>query len=73
MDTIIVGAGFAGLTAARRLLDQGQSQFIVLEARDRVGGRTKHGQVAGIDIDLGGMWMGPTQHQLKALADRYHA
>jgi monoamine oxidase len=73
VDTIIIGAGFAGLTAARKLLDQGRNQFIVLEARDRVGGRTKHGQIAGIDIDLGGMWMGPTQHQLKALADRYHA
>lgn len=69
--TIIVGAGFAGLAAATKLKDSGVRDFLVIEARDRVGGRTKHGQIAGLDIDLGGMWMGPTQTRLKALADAY--
>ena len=70
-QVVIVGAGFAGLSAARRLRERGVDDIVVLEARSRVGGRTKHGRIAGIDIDLGGMWMGPTQTRLQALADAY--
>lgn len=70
-DAIIIGAGFAGLSAARRLDELGCSNTLVLEARDRVGGRTKHGTVGGLDIDLGGMWLGPTQTRLAALAEQY--
>lgn len=69
--TIIVGAGFAGLAAAAKLKESGIEDFVVIEARDRVGGRTKHGTIAGLDIDLGGMWLGPTQTRLKALAEAY--
>ncbi len=68
-DTIVIGAGFAGLAAARALRKQGEHGVLVLEARDRVGGRTKPGTIAGLDIDLGGMWLGPTQTRLKAWAD----
>lgn len=70
-DVVIVGAGFAGLAAARRLRNAGVDDIVVLEARDRVGGRTKHGQIAGIDVDLGGMWMGASQTRLAALAEEY--
>lgn len=71
LDTVIIGAGFAGLAAAKRLIDLGNDNFTVLEARDRVGGRTKHGQIAGIDIDLGGMWLAPSQTRLAHWADYY--
>ncbi len=70
-QVVIVGAGFAGLAAARRLQERGVDDFVVLEARSRVGGRTKPGRVAGIDVDLGGMWMGASQTRLRALADAY--
>jgi monoamine oxidase len=69
-DVIVVGAGFSGLAAACKLTRAGKS-VVVLEARDRVGGRTKPGQVAGQTIDLGGMWVGPTQTRLLALSDEY--
>ena len=68
-DTIIIGAGFAGLAAAKALKEKGQDNFLILEARDRVGGRTKPGKIAGLNIDLGGMWLGPSQTRLKAWAE----
>lgn len=67
IDVIVVGAGFAGLTAARALRKAGRS-VVVLEADDRVGGRTKAGRVAGETVDMGGQWVGPTQTRLLALA-----
>lgn len=67
VDVVVVGAGFAGLTAARRLAEKGAS-VAVLEARDRVGGRTHTVEVAGVALDLGGMWVGPGQSALHALA-----
>ncbi|HWV60312.1 MAG TPA: FAD-dependent oxidoreductase, partial [Sphingopyxis sp.] len=70
VDVIIVGAGFAGLTAARELRRAGQS-VVVLEADDRVGGRTKAATLAGETIDIGGQWVGPTQTHLLALAKDY--
>ncbi len=71
LDTVIVGAGFAGLSAARALMAEGRDDFVVLEARDRVGGRTKPGQLGDLRIDLGGMWMAPTQARLRRLAAHY--
>jgi len=68
-DEVIVGAGFAGLAAAKALKEAGSDNFLLLEARDRVGGRTKPGSIAGLDIDLGGMWLGPTQTRLKQWAE----
>ena len=67
-DVIVVGAGLAGLTAARRLVQAGRS-VIVLEARDRVGGRTlNHTLSSGANAELGGMFTGPTQDRIQALA-----
>ena len=56
-DVIVVGGGFSGLAAARALKAAGR-RVVVLEARDRVGGRVKPGRIAGVTIDLGGMWLG---------------
>lgn len=50
---------------------QGREDFVVLEARDRVGGRTKSGQIGDLTIDLGGMWMAPSQTRLKCLTSHY--
>lgn len=67
LDVLVVGAGLAGLTAARRIAAAGRSVH-VLEARDRVGGRTYTVPFAGGPIDLGGQWIGPGQDRVIALA-----
>src|ERR1700691_1642410 len=66
-DVVIVGAGVAGLTAARELTKRNVG-CLVLEARDRVGGRTLSQKVGRDWLDLGGQWIGPTQDRLAALA-----
>ena len=66
-DVLIVGAGVAGLTAARELTKRNVG-CLVLEARDRVGGRTLSQKVGRDWLDLGGQWIGPTQDRLAALA-----
>ena len=71
-DVIIVGAGLSGLSAARSLVAAGRSA-IVLEARDRVGGRTlNHSLGHGKIVEVGGQWIGPTQDHLAALARELH-
>ncbi|MFC7261330.1 flavin monoamine oxidase family protein [Streptomyces lutosisoli] len=69
VDTVVVGAGLAGLTAARKLVAAGK-KVLVLEARDRVGGRVHDiGLANGGTIERGGQFTGPTQTRLQALAD----
>lgn len=72
-DVIVVGAGFAGLRAARDLRDAGLD-VVVLEGRDRVGGRayTRPFQGSDQDIDLGGSWVVPErQPRVAQEIDRY--
>jgi monoamine oxidase len=66
-DVVVVGAGFAGLSAARDLVRLGHD-VLVLEGRDRVGGRSSTTTIAGIRVDLGGTFVGPTQDAVIALA-----
>jgi monoamine oxidase len=66
-DVVIVGAGFAGLTAARDLVHRGRD-VVVLEGRDRVGGRSWTGRIAGVPVDMGATFVGPTQDEVLKLA-----
>ncbi|MGL5080481.1 MAG: flavin monoamine oxidase family protein [Microcoleaceae cyanobacterium] len=70
-DCIVVGGGLSGLIAARNLHRSGQS-VLLIEARDRIGGRMHGRQLeSGQWTDLGGQWVGPTQHRFLALLDEY--
>jgi monoamine oxidase len=67
-DLVVVGAGLAGLSAARTAVAAGSS-VVVLEARDRVGGRVLNEEIGGGKVvEVGGQWIGPTQDRLAALA-----
>lgn len=69
VDVAVVGAGLAGLTAARRISAAGHG-VLVLEARERVGGRLLNEEIGdGKVVEVGGQWIGPTQDRLAALAD----
>ena len=70
VDVVVIGAGFAGLVAAREL---GRAGFetVVLEARDRVGGRTWTDRRFGHDLELGGTWIHWVQPHTWAEATRY--
>lgn len=74
-DVVIIGAGLAGLTAARDIIEAGLS-CIILEARDRVGGKTWSQQLADGrgTVDLGAAWINDVnQTRVYALAKQYNA
>ncbi len=67
-DLVVVGAGLAGLSAARVAAAAGAS-VVVVEARDRVGGRVLNEDIGGGNVvEVGAQWIGPTQDRLAALA-----
>lgn len=67
-DVAIVGAGPSGLAAATELRKAGLT-VAVLEARDRVGGRTWTNTIDGASLEIGGQWVSPDQESLIALID----
>ncbi|MGW7018436.1 flavin monoamine oxidase family protein [Streptomyces decoyicus] len=68
-DVCVVGAGFAGLAAARRLVQCGL-EVVVLEARDRVGGRVWNRTLPdGTVVSAGGTWLGKGQHRMFQLCE----
>lgn len=70
-DCIVVGSGLSGLITARNL-QRGGKNVLVLEAQDYIGGRMFGKDIAPNQyIDLGGQWVGPTQHRFLALLDEY--
>ncbi|HMQ00309.1 MAG TPA: FAD-dependent oxidoreductase, partial [Cyclobacteriaceae bacterium] len=70
-NVIIVGAGFSGIAAAR-VLHLANIPFILLEARDRLGGRTHTQKISDTAyIELGGQWSGATQERMYALAKEH--
>ena len=71
LDCAIIGAGLAGLVAARDLRNRGLG-VVVLEARDRVGGRVENGVLAdGQYVELGGQWIGAGHDAIFELIERY--
>ncbi len=69
-EVVVVGAGYAGLTAALALHDAGRS-VVVLEARALVGGRVHTEHHDGVPLDLGGMWVGATHQRFRSLLSRF--
>ncbi|MBE9373090.1 flavin monoamine oxidase family protein [Saccharopolyspora sp. HNM0983] len=67
VDVVVIGAGLAGLTAARTLTGAGRT-VAVLEARDRVAGRTLGQRMStGVPVEMGGQWIGRTQTEVLKL------
>lgn len=69
-DVIVVGAGFAGVTAARELRRAGR-QVLIAEGRDRIGGRTWTADAMGRRLELGGTWVHWIQPHVWAELSRY--
>ncbi|PLB44947.1 amine oxidase [Aspergillus steynii IBT 23096] len=70
-DAIVIGAGFAGLIAARDLCQTQDLTVLLLEARDRIGGRTWTANVLGEEIEMGGTWVHWGQPHVYAELHRY--
>jgi monoamine oxidase len=75
VDVLVIGAGLAGLSAAEKVVQAGYS-CVVLEARDRVGGRSWSQEMPSgeVVVDLGAAWINDTnQGRMYALAQRFGA
>lgn len=70
LDVIVIGGGLAGLTAARELGHRGR-RVLLLEARERLGGRTWVSSFAGVDVEFGGAFVHWSQPHLWAEITRY--
>jgi monoamine oxidase len=71
-DFIIIGAGYSGIAAASKLFEMGKN-FVVVEARDRIGGRVWSRQLDnGAIIDIGAQWIGPDQKLMWEMVKKYN-
>ena len=68
MKVVVIGAGIAGLATGRALAGMG-AEITVVEAADRVGGRTLAESLGRGVFDLGGQWIGPQQRRMTRLAE----
>ncbi|KAL3689671.1 hypothetical protein R1sor_015980 [Riccia sorocarpa] len=57
VDVIIIGAGMSGIAAGKTLTENGITNFIILEATDRVGGRIRNTDFAGLKVEMGANWV----------------
>ncbi|XP_041368568.1 polyamine oxidase 1-like [Gigantopelta aegis] len=73
VDVIILGAGVAGLTAAKTLSENNVTDFVILEGSDRIGGRIKHGFIGSTTVELGSNYIvGTTGNPVWDLASGYN-
>lgn len=70
-DIIVIGAGYSGIGAATKLFEN-EKDFVVIEARDRIGGRVCSKQLDnGTIIDIGAQWIGPDQKLMWEMVEKY--
>ncbi|MEL4503673.1 NAD(P)/FAD-dependent oxidoreductase [Luteococcus sp. H138] len=70
LDCVVVGAGLAGLSTATKLVQAGRD-VVVLEARDRVGGRLENVTAEGAVLEMGGQWISPSHTRMYELVDQF--